>query len=200
MKKNYLLLTLFSILSISIQAQNVLKGKIISQSDGEALIGATVYVLDQSETGTTTDIDGNFTLNIPSIPSTLVVSYTGYTQKKIQIQSTSEPIVIELDQGVLIDGLIVTARKREETLKDVPIAITAISGSKLESLGAEDITATASLSPNVNFSYGGTSSGSSSAAVVYIRGVGQNDFVPTVDPGVGIYLDGIFRPIDWIRS
>ena len=57
---------------------------------------------------------------------------------------------------------------------------------------AEDLSSVASVAPNVNFSFAGTTSGSPSAAVVYIRGVGQNDFLQTLDPGVGIYVDGVY--------
>jgi len=46
--------------------------------------------------------------------------------------------------------------------------------------------------PNVTFSTTAGNSGSSNAAVVFIRGVGQDDIFPTIDPGVGIYLDGVY--------
>lgn len=90
------------------------------------------------------------------------------------------------------DRIVVTARRREERLIDAPLSVTAVSG---DDLLARDITNLADIdrvAPNVNFSFGGTSSGSSSAAVAYIRGVGQNDFTPVTDPGVGIYVDGVY--------
>ena len=170
--------------------ENVISGT-VKDTFGEPLLGATVLV-EGTNNGVTTDFDGKFSVSVKSFPVNLIVRYVGYTTQTITVSSTDE-LNITLQENVNeIDEIFVTARKREETLKDVPIAITAVSGVKLDALGAQDITATAALSPNVNFSYGGTSSGSSSAAVVYIRGVGQNDFVPTVDPGVGIYLDGVY--------
>jgi len=92
----------------------------------------------------------------------------------------------------LFEEIIVTARKREENLMDIPIAVTVLSADNLEKRGVDKISDIADIVPNVTFSIGGTSSGSSSAAVVYIRGVGQNDFTPVTDPGVGIYVDGVY--------
>lgn len=90
------------------------------------------------------------------------------------------------------EEIIVTARKREENPLNIPIALTVLGRHNLERRGIEKISAISDIIPNVNFSSGGTSSGSGSAAVVYIRGVGQNDFTPVTDPGVGIYVDGIY--------
>lgn len=91
-----------------------------------------------------------------------------------------------------MEEVVVTARKREERVLDTPIAITAISGAQMEIRGMENITSVGDIAPNVNFSFAGTSSGSGSAAVVFIRGVGQNDFIPVTDPGVGVYVDGVY--------
>jgi len=96
------------------------------------------------------------------------------------------------DTGFTLEEITVTARKMEEKLLNAPVAVTAISGMALEERDMTDISAVADIAPNVNFSFGGTSSGSGSAAVVYIRGVGQNDFTPVTDPGVGIYVDGVY--------
>ena len=167
-----------------------IRGRVTDDS-GNPLIGASI-VIGKTSTGTVTDLDGNFSLEVTSFPVTLNVSYTGYADQAVIVNNAQTDLTIVLEEGLSLEEVLVTSRKREESLQDVPIAITAISGSKLEAMDAQDITATAGIAPNVNFSYGGTSSGSSSAAVVYIRGVGQNDFVPTVDPGVGIYLDGVY--------
>ena len=163
----------------------------VTDDNGNPLLGATITIKG-TNTGVVTDINGNFSIEVNSFPATLIVSYVGFNAKTIVIESAQTDLNIVLVEGLTLDEIIVTSRKREESLKDVPVSVTAVSGRKLASLDAQDITATADLAPNVNFSYGGTSSGSSSAAVVYIRGVGQNDFVPTVDPGVGIYVDGVY--------
>jgi iron complex outermembrane receptor protein len=96
------------------------------------------------------------------------------------------------ERGFTLQEITVTARRTEESLQSTPIAITAISGAELAERGATQIAAVADVAPNVNFSFGGTSSGSSAAAVMFIRGVGQNDFLPTTEPGVGLYVDGAY--------
>jgi len=96
------------------------------------------------------------------------------------------------DAGFALEEITVTARKVQETLLNAPLAVTAVTGQALEERDMTDISSLADVAPNVNFSFGGTSSGSGSAAVVYIRGVGQNDFTPVTDPGVGIYIDGVY--------
>ena len=91
-----------------------------------------------------------------------------------------------------LDVITVTARRVEESLKDTPIAVTVTTGDDLVKGDVSRITGITETAPNVNFSFAGTSSGSDSAAVVFIRGVGQNDFTVVSDPGVGIYVDGVF--------
>ncbi|MGH6649499.1 MAG: TonB-dependent receptor [Sphingopyxis sp.] len=87
------------------------------------------------------------------------------------------------------DGIIVvTARKRDETLSDVPIAVTAISGDTLVARGFNSVREAAVLSPGLNINSDGTG-----RAFVSIRGVGVT-LVQSVQPGVGLFIDGIYQP------
>ena len=94
--------------------------------------------------------------------------------------------------GALLEEVIVTARKREEGLQDTPIAVSAFSGESLAARGIESIESFDNITPNMTFSNINTNGGGGSNASVYIRGVGQTDFVPSADPGVGIYVDGVY--------
>ena len=163
----------------------------VRDESGESLIGASVLV-QGTGTGTTSDLDGNFLIDVASLPVTLEISYTGFTSQTVVVDNAANNVDVVLVRGLSLETVVVTSRKREESLKDVPVAITAISGRKLEALQANDISAVADVAPNVNFSFAGTTSGSPSAAVIYIRGVGQNDFLQTLDPGVGVYVDGVY--------
>ena len=88
------------------------------------------------------------------------------------------------------DGdIVVTARRREETLIDVPIAVTAISGETLEETGAVDITAIGQVAPNVTLE---VSRGTNTTLTAFIRGVGQQDPVAGFEQGVGLYLDDVY--------
>jgi len=94
--------------------------------------------------------------------------------------------------NALMDEIVVTARKREESIQDTPIAVSAFSGASLEARGIVRIDDLDSITPNMTFSNINTNGGGGSNTSIYIRGVGQTDFVPSADPGVGIYVDGVY--------
>lgn len=94
--------------------------------------------------------------------------------------------------GNTLEEITVTARKREESLQDTPISITAFSGDDLELRGITRIDRIQDFAPNVVFQNYTNQGGATNNASMYIRGIGQNDFVPTVEPGVGLYIDGIY--------
>jgi iron complex outermembrane receptor protein len=85
--------------------------------------------------------------------------------------------------------IVVTARRREESLLDVPIAVTAYSGAALERQGAIDITDLSDTTPNVTLE---NSRATNSTLTAFIRGVGQQDPVGGFEAGVGIYLDDVY--------
>lgn len=86
-------------------------------------------------------------------------------------------------------AIIVTARRREETLVSVPIAVSAFSGEALERGGAIDISDLANVTPNTTLE---ASRGTNSTLTAFIRGVGQQDPVSGFEQGVGIYLDDVY--------
>lgn len=88
--------------------------------------------------------------------------------------------------------IIVTARKREEKLQDTPIAISAFSSAGLAARGVQATDSLATITPNLTLQNNPAFGGSANSAAIYIRGIGQQDFVPTVDPGVGVYVDGVY--------
>lgn len=91
-----------------------------------------------------------------------------------------------------LEEITVTARRREESLQDAPISVTALSGDALRELGIADLRGIANATPNMEFSYAGNGSGGGNFAQVFLRGIGQPDFIITKDPGVGIYIDGVY--------
>jgi len=88
-----------------------------------------------------------------------------------------------------VDEVTVTARRREESLKDVPIAVTAFSADYLEEVGMPDIVGITQSTPNVTLE---VSRATSSTLTAFIRGVGQQDPVAGYEGGVGIYLDDVY--------
>jgi iron complex outermembrane recepter protein len=88
--------------------------------------------------------------------------------------------------------IVVMARKRAESLQDAPISITAFSGDDLEERGTDGLLEVAAFTPNLVVQNNPGNGSSTAAAAMYLRGVGQDDFAPTLEPGVGVYVDGIY--------
>ncbi|HSI17603.1 MAG TPA: TonB-dependent receptor [Sphingomonas sp.] len=85
--------------------------------------------------------------------------------------------------------ILVTARRRSETLLTVPIAVTAFSADKLAKSGAIDLIDIQTTTPNITLK---DARGTNSTLAAFIRGVGQQDPVPGFESGVGIYLDDVY--------
>lgn len=94
------------------------------------------------------------------------------------------------DTPATSDGdIVVTARRRSESLLSVPIAVTAFSADRLDKVGAVDLTDIQNFTPNTTLK---TARGSNSTLAAFIRGVGQQDPVPGFEAGIGIYLDDVY--------
>ena len=91
-----------------------------------------------------------------------------------------------------IEEIVVTAQKRAENVQNVPIAISAFTAGALQERAVVDVASLSNIAPNVTLDAGTPFSGSSSVLSAYIRGIGANDFAFNIDPGVGVYLDGVY--------
>lgn len=94
----------------------------------------------------------------------------------------------QADRGT--DEIVVTAQFREQNLQRTPLAITALSSAILDARGQTSISAVADQAPSVTLKPQGATFGPS--LVASIRGIGQLDFNPAVEPGVGIYVDDVY--------
>ena len=111
MRRTSLKFALFIVALFTMQAMfgalmaKPISGKVVSATDGEALIGATVQV-QGTQTGTVTDFDGNFTLNAED-GQTLVISYVGYLTKKVKITGSQLNIELEEDRKSLDEVVVI---------------------------------------------------------------------------------------------
>lgn len=96
----------------------------------------------------------------------------------------------QADTAPTTNEIVVTAQFREQRLQDTPLSITAVDAALLASRNQTDISQIAAQAPNVQLTQMGAAFGSSMAA--YIRGIGQYDFNPAYEPGVGIYIDDVY--------
>ncbi|MEW6374074.1 MAG: TonB-dependent receptor [Pseudomonadota bacterium] len=88
-----------------------------------------------------------------------------------------------------VQKVVVTARRREESLQDVPVSVTAFSADQLSKQGVPDVTALALALPNTTLK---ASRATNSTLTAFIRGVGQADPLAGFESGVGIYIDDIY--------
>ena len=88
-----------------------------------------------------------------------------------------------------LGDIVVTARRSAETLQDVPVAVTALSGDFIERQNISDPTDVPNFAPNITIEQ---QPSSLSAATIYIRGIGNNEPSAVSEQGVGVYLDGVY--------
>lgn len=96
------------------------------------------------------------------------------------------------ESDAVLDVIVVTARKKAESMQRTPIAITAVTAEEIQARSFASITDIGSFTPNVSLSAGATDIGGAVNAVFFIRGIGQLDYALTSDPGVGMYVDGVY--------
>lgn len=119
--------------------------------------------------------------------SSILGAQPAYAAQGASVQD--EPVEAQPVGPGAYDTIVVTAQKREESINEVPMSITAASGAKLERLGIEDTSDLVKIASGLNFNttaYG--------APVYTIRGVGFQDTALASSPTVSVYVDEITRP------
>jgi iron complex outermembrane receptor protein len=96
------------------------------------------------------------------------------------------------DDNALIDEIVVRAQKREQAAQDVPISMSIFTGFELEALHLSNVAEVARYTPNLEWDQ--SFFGASNSSSIFIRGIGQgaNFAEHSSDPGVGVYLDGVY--------
>ncbi len=173
----------------SAYAQSVVYGEIKS-ADGEALVGATV-IIKGTTISAVVDPSGKFSIPAPArLPFTILIRSVGYKSQEVQVyELLDEPVDITLVDDSLLDEIVVTSRRREESAQNVPIPISVFSGAQIDDAGAFNVNRLKELVPSVQlYSSNPRNTG------INIRGLGSpfgltND---GLDPGVGYYVDGVY--------
>lgn len=94
-------------------------------------------------------------------------------------------------QAQVLEEIVVTAQKREQSMDDIGVAVTAFTGDDIQRLGVKQPIDLAGQTPGLSI---GNALGSSNPAIT-VRGVGINDFNVNTNPGVAVYVDEIYQPI-----
>ena len=129
-----------------------------------------------------------------SFNSSLTWGFSGFLAGAMAFVAFSLPnsaLAQEGSAGALLEEIVTTARKRSKTeaVQEVPIAITAYGADQLEALFVKKIDDLGYLMPNVQMEAIGTFPGVQSFS---IRGQGINSSIPSVDPTVGVFVDGVY--------
>ena len=116
-QRSFLLVALLLMGCLQLLAQTrTIKGVVTDAQNGEALIGATVIV-EGDKSGTVTDFDGNFSLQVPSSARKVKISYIGYIDQQVAISDNMQ-VKLESDSKALADVVVIgygTARKSDLT-------------------------------------------------------------------------------------
>jgi iron complex outermembrane receptor protein len=163
---------------------------IIKDSEGLPLEAATV-VIRGTNTYAVTDAKGEFTLQTAQkVPFIIRISSVGFKPQDFQIiELTDKPLAIVLINDGELEEVVVTARRRTETVQEVPIPISVVDGLLIEDAGAFNVNRLKEFVPSVQLY---TSNPRNTG--INIRGLGSpfgltND---GLDPGVGFYVDGVY--------
>ncbi|MFY7909503.1 MAG: TonB-dependent receptor [Emticicia sp.] len=163
-------------------------GKVIDAITNEPLIGASVSIKGTTN-GSITDINGEFSLLTgQKLPFTIVVSSVGYLKKEIVINDNKIEIKLEQDVNKLAD-VVVSSRRRQEAVQDIPIPISVIRGATAEDAGAFNVNRLKELVPTVQLY-----ASNARNTTLNIRGLGSTFGLTNdgIDPGVGFYVDGVY--------
>jgi len=106
------------------------------------------------------------------------------------IDSSGSAVGVSSHARERVEEIVVRARKRDELLEDTPISVTALSENTLREAGVVRLDQIQEFVPNLQF----LTSNNGQGALVRIRGVGTSTNEIAFDPGVGIYVDGVFLP------
>jgi iron complex outermembrane recepter protein len=182
-------LVVFLIQSTLAFAQGPVTG-VITDGNGSPLPGATVSIKG-STAYAVADVKGEFSIPAPAqLPFILRINSVGYKLLEVQVyELPEEPLIISLIDDSLLDEIVVTSRRREETPQEIPIPISVIGGAIVEESGAFNVNRVKELVPSVQLY-----SSNPRNTTLNIRGLGSTFGLTNdgIDPGVGFYVDGVY--------
>jgi len=149
MKKMYFAMVAFLITAVAF-SQGTITGTVLDGDSGDPLPGASI-VVQGTTNGTSTDFDGNFTIQIAESAGNLVVSYIGYVTKTVPYNGTGaiDAITLQVDaeelEGVVVTGILDIAKDRE-----TPVAVSTVSSTEiLEKIGSQELPEILKATPSI---------------------------------------------------
>jgi len=177
--------------------ERVVTGRVTGTDTGEPLPSANVRI-EGTTTGTTTDPQGRYRISVPGPDAVLVFSFVGYAQQSVDVgDRTTINVQLQPDRGTLQE-VVVTPRRRAESLQRVPVSVATASGPTLDAVqsAGSDIRDVAGRVPSLN------AEGSNGNIVprFYIRGLGNTDFDLNASQPVVVILDDVVQENVLLKS
>jgi hypothetical protein len=168
------------------QEKKQVQGQVVDASNQQPLIGASVYWEDQPQQGTTTDLEGNFSLLAPEFPARIVISYLGYEKsiRTIQVRDLEKVQKFYLKaEDLSLEEILIQERRGDEQVKNMELGKSTLSMEMLQSLpalfGEVDLLRSLQLLPGVKSAGEGT-------AGLFVRGGSADQNLVQVD-GAPVY-------------
>lgn len=103
--------------------------------------------------------------------------------------SPAQTALAQSDDGGTLDEIMVTAERRQASIQEVPIAVSAFNEETIEQLQIEETLDLINIIPNL---FGGNNTGLGTANMYYLRAQGNDESIATFDPPVGTYVDDVY--------
>ncbi len=124
------------LLSLNLTAQSLLKGR-VTDTNRSPLVGASV-VLKGTSNGVVTNADGTFSINVASLPTTLLVSFIGYENQTVTVQTDDKTLEITLkDDAQSLSEIVVSASRKPEKVTESPASISIVNSQKIRTQAVE---------------------------------------------------------------
>jgi len=134
MKKFYSIILLSCLFFSAYSQTTIIKGTVINKEDNKSVIGANVML--NKTTGTVTDIDGHYSIEVPVGINTITFKFIGFTTEKKIINAKLNEIytldIIMSEESRKLDAVVVSAGKFEQRISDVTVSMEIISPEMIE--------------------------------------------------------------------
>ncbi len=178
---------IFALSCVEVFAQTHKVVGVIKDVKGEPLIGVQVIPVGATKSGTITDFDGNYTVNVPKGIEMLKVSYIGYVSQTIKIRGRSKINIVMKEDSKQLDAVVVTAMGIKRKSKTLTYATQSVSGKDLTRIKEPNfVNALRGKSAGLQITPNNSGAGGGSTKIV-LRG--QNSILGSNQPL--IVLDGV---------
>jgi iron complex outermembrane receptor protein len=118
----------------------------------------------------------------------IAAALSGISQSSAQSSATAAPAPGASSSGDQLADVVVTAQRVSQSLQQVPIAVTAVSGHDAEIRGLDSVESLSTSIPALDVHIQGT------APSIFLRGIGTDQGTPNVEQSVALYVDGVYYP------